>query len=168
MFPKIDPAELARRLNMSAHPEGGWYAETYRSSGTIPPTALPPGFGGARSYATSILYLLAEGQKSCLHRLRQDEIWNFHLGGPLRLVVISPAGESREIVLGPDVAAGQLLQFTVPAGFWFGATPKPGTRFSLVGCVVTPGFDFADFEMASGPELKKAFPALYGLISEFT
>ncbi len=168
MSPKPDPTELARRLNMSAHPEGGWYAETYRSAGAIPPSALPPVFGGARPYATSILYLLAEGQKSRLHRLRQDEIWNFHLGGPLRLVTISPAGQAGEIVLGPDVASGQLLQCTVPAGSWFGATPRPGAHFCLTGCVVAPGFDFADFELAAGPELKKNFPALYGLISEFT
>jgi predicted cupin superfamily sugar epimerase len=167
MFPKPDPAELARRLHMAPHPEGGWYVETYRSPATLAPPALSPVFGDVRSCATSILYLLAEGRKSRWHRLRQDELWLFHLGGPLRLAMISPTGEAREIVLGPDTAAGQLFQFAVPAGFWFGAAPKPGACFSLAGCVVAPGFAFADLDMASEPELKKAFPALCGLISEF-
>ena len=164
----LSPEELADRLNMSPHPEGGWYVETYRAAGTIPASALPPEFGGERNYSTSILYLLTEGDKSCLHRIRQDEVWHFHLGGPLRLVMISPEGIFSEVVLGQDIPAGQLPQFAVLAGCWFGAAPLPGSGWSLVGCTVAPGFDFADFELADGPELKKSFPGLADIITEFT
>lgn len=169
-MPKIipDPQELVRHLNLSPHPEGGYYAETYRSAGSIPAAALPPGFSGERSHSTAIIYLLPEGQKSRFHRLRQDEVWHFYLGGPLRLVMIDPEGNSSEVILGSDIAKGQHLQFAVPAGTWFAACPKPGSVYSLSGCTVAPGFDFADFELASGQDLKKAFPALYGLIDEFT
>ena len=163
----VSAAELVDLLQLSPHPEGGWFTESYRSEGRIPSTALPPAFSGDRAYSTAIFYLLAEGQKSHLHRIRQDEVWHFYLGGPLRLVMIQPDGQSSEVILGPDLRAGQHLQFTVPAGVWFGAAPKAGGGHSLVGCTVAPGFDFADFEMADGSSLKKAFPALYGLISEF-
>lgn len=163
-----DPQEIVRRLNLSPHPEGGYFAETYRSAGAIAAAALPPGFSGDRAHSTAINYLLLEGQKSRFHRLLQDEVWHFYLGGPLRLVMINNDGHSSEIILGSEIEKGQHFQFAVPAGTWFAATPKPGSVYSLTGCTVAPGFDFADFEMASGPELKKAFPALYGLIGEFT
>ncbi len=165
---QIDPRELVHRLNLSPHPEGGYYAETYRSAGVVPAAALPLGYGGDRAYSTAIMYLLLEGQISKLHRLRQDEVWHFYHGGPLRLVTIDPEGRAGEVILGPDIAGGQRPQFAVPAGTWFGAAPRPGAVYSLTGCTVAPGFDFADFEMAAPAELKKAFPSLYGLISEFS
>ncbi len=168
MGPKPDPAKLAARLNMSPHPEGGYYVETYRAPGHIPASALPPAFDGGRSFSTAIVYLLPEGEKSRLHRLRQDEIWHFYLGGPLRLVQLTPDGVWSEVILGPDIMGGQRVQHVTPAGAWFGAAPKPGAGYSLVGCTVAPGFDFADFEMGVEADLKKAFPALYGVISEFT
>ena len=163
--PNID--ELIEKLKLSPHPEGGYYAETYRSAGLVPASALPAVFGGDRAYSTAILYLLPEGQKSRFHRLKQDEVWHFHLGGPLRLATISPSGQALEITLGSQVLNGQLLQYAVPAGTWFAAQPKPGSLFCLTGCTVAPGFDFADFEMADEAELKKLFPAHYGLISDF-
>ena len=162
------PAELAARLNLAPHPEGGYYAETYRAAGVIPASALPPQFGGDRNYSTSILYLLTEGDKSRLHRIRQDEVWHFHLGGPLRLVMIFQDGGCRETILGPDVMGGQLPQYVVPAGCWFGAAPRPGSGYCLMGCTVAPGFDFADFELADGRELARTLPAQADLIAEFT
>ncbi len=160
-------ASLAEQLGMTTHPEGGWYIETYRSPGTIPQSALPGAFNGPRSYSTAILYLLAEGQKSHLHRLYQDEVWHFHLGGPLRLVIIHPDGKAEECLLSREIEKGHKLQKVVPGGSWFGASPCPGSGYSLLGCTVSPGFDFADFEMADGSELKKSFPAHYGLIREY-
>ena len=162
------PAELAARLNLAPHPEGGYYAETYRAAGVIPASALPPQFAGGRNYSTSILYLLTEGDKSRLHRIRQDEVWHFHLGGPLRLVMIFTDGYFREVILGPDIMSGQRPQFAVPAGCWFGAAPLTGAGYCLMGCTVAPGFDFADFELADGPALAASFPAHAGLIAEFT
>ena len=162
-----DIRDLIKTLDLSPHPEGGFFKETYRASGSISGPALPSVFGTERAYATSILFLLPEGQKSRFHRLRQDEVWHFHLGGPLRLAMISPSGQAGEITLGPKINSGHLLQFAVPGGVWFAATPKAGSVFSLVGCTVAPGFDFTDFELADEAEMKKHYPQHYGLISEF-
>lgn len=159
--------ELVAHFNMSPHPEGGFYAETYRSAGTIARAALPEGYSGDRSFSTAILFLLRQGEYSHLHRIRQDEAWHFHLGGPLRLVSLSPEGHVRETVLGTDLARGHQLQHVVPGGCWFGATPAPGTDFALVGCTVAPGFDFADFELAQREALVQAFPAARTCIHEF-
>lgn len=153
---------------MHRHPEGGYYLETYRSTGSIPQQALPGGFSGDRAYATAILYLLEAGERSNLHRIRQDETWHFYLGGPLLLVAISPDGAFSEIRLGQDIANGEHLQYTVPAGYWFGATPMADTDYSLVGCTVAPGFDFADFEMGGRDRLTELFPNLVSTIRAFT
>lgn len=162
-----DFREVIKALDLSPHPEGGFFKETYRAAGSISGSALPSIFGTERAYSTSILYLLAEGQKSRFHRLRQDEVWHFHLGGPLRLAMISPSGQAGEVTLGAKFASSQLLQFAVPGGVWFAATPKAGSVYSLVGCTVAPGFDFADFELADEAKMKKEFPQHCGLISEF-
>lgn len=160
--------DLVSHFAMRPHPEGGFYAETYRSARTLARTALPETYGGERAYSTAILFLLRQGDFSHLHRIRQDEIWHFHLGGPLRLVSLSPTGEVREILLGNDVLRGQQVQAVVPGGSWFGATPAPGTDFTLVGCTVAPGFDFADFEMGERQALEARYPAARTVIREFT
>ncbi|MEG2140827.1 MAG: cupin domain-containing protein, partial [Bilophila sp.] len=148
--------------------EGGFYAETYRSAGTIPHSVLPKEYRGDRAFSTAILFLLRQGEYSHLHRIRQDEIWHFHMGGPLRLVSLSPEGEARETLLGTDLARGQQVQSVVRGGCWFGATPAPGVDFALVGCTVAPGFDFADFEMGERHQLEQTFPAAHTLVREFT
>lgn len=160
--------EIVAHFNMSPHPEGGFFKETYRSPGTLALSALPEHYSGERSFSTAIVYLLRQGEYSHLHRIRQDEVWHFHLGGPLRLVSISPNAELREVLLGTDLACGQRIQCVVPGGCWFGATPAPGVDFSLVGCTVAPGFDFADFELGERRQLEQAFPAAQKLIQEFT
>ncbi len=168
----MDPQKLVNHFDMSPHPEGGFFAETYRSEGAIPADALP-GFGGARNFSTGILFLLRQGEYSHLHRLTQDEMWHFYLGAPLRLAVIRPDGTAEEVLLGQDVLNGQHLQYTVPGGCWFGATPAEGSSFALhtaegnVGCTVAPGFDFADFELADPATLEQAFPESAGLVREF-
>ena len=159
---------LIARYNLRPHAEGGWYAETYRSAGTIAQSALPPGFNGPRAYSTAIMYLLGPSDKSALHRIRQDEVWHFYLGGPLELAQISPRGEPARVRLGQDLAAGQAVQCVVPAGSWFGARPMPGADFCLAGCTVAPGFEFADFEAADPGALTAEFPHLAGVIAEFT
>ena len=162
------PDDLAALYGLQPHVEGGWYAETYRSNGLIPQDALPDGFPGPRCYSTLIMYLLQRGDKSALHRLRQDESWHFYLGGPLELVHISPNGLLSRVRLGQDVLGGEVVQYVVPAGHWFGARPSPGSEFCLLGCAVAPGFDFADFEVADGKRLALEFPGLTEVIKEFT
>lgn len=159
--------ELVRHFEMTQHPEGGFYRETYRSDGLIPAKALPPAYAGDRVYSTAILFLLREGEYSHLHRIRQDEIWHFYLGGPLRLIMLDPQGAIQEVTLGQNVIHGEYLQYVVPAGVWFGATPLPGASFSLVGCTVAPGFDFADFELGLRAELESRFPQAQAVIREF-
>lgn len=161
-------AEIIRQYQLKPHPEGGFYRETYRSAGMIPARCLPQGFMHSRNVCTAILYLLEESDFSVLHRIRQDEIWHFHLGGALRLVIISPAGKLTEVRLGQDAAAGEYVQYVVPAGHWFGARPAAGAVFSLVGCTVAPGFDFDDFELGDREALLRIFPEHRETVLAFT
>jgi predicted cupin superfamily sugar epimerase len=135
---------LVSALGLSPHPEGGFFRETWRSPECIAAAALPARYGADRSIGTAILFLLAAGQVSRLHRLASDELWFFHAGGPLLVHVFPEEGPYRPILLGPDPACHALQGF-VPHGSWFGAEPAEGTGYALVGCVVTPGFEFADF-----------------------
>ena len=95
---KMDPQKLVEHFSMSPHPEGGFFAETYRSQGAIPADALP-GFGGTRNFSTGILFLLRRGEYSHLHRLKQDEMWHFYLGAPLRLAIVRPDGTPKGLLL---------------------------------------------------------------------
>jgi len=160
--------ELIGTLGLVPHPEGGHYRETYRSAGSVAAAALPAGYGGSRAISTAILYLLREGEYSRLHRLKSDEIWHFHLGGPLSIAVISPAGEARIETMGTGVLSGEKLQCVIGAGSWFGARPSAGSGYALVGCTVAPGFDFADFTAGDADELKRDFPELADLIAQYT
>ncbi len=150
--------QLVRRFGLARHPEGGWYRETYRSSETVAGDALPARFGGSRSFCTAIYFLLERGDISALHRIRSDEIWHFYAGAPLAVHVLTPRGEHRELKLGPDFGAGQSFQAVVAAGCWFGAEVAGPGEYSLVGCTVAPGFDFADFQLGSRSDLLQAYP----------
>lgn len=156
-------ADYVQRLNLQPHPEGGYFAETYRSSEEIQQDALPNRFNGPRAFSTAIYFLLENGQFSSLHRIQADEVWHFYAGGPLDIYVIDPSGALTVIRLGNKLDQGEVFQAVVPAGCWFGSKPV-GTAvtqesdFSLVGCTVAPGFDFADFELADRAALLNQFP----------
>lgn len=153
--------QLITKLNLKPLPEeGGYYNEHYRSAGVIPHVE--------RNYSTSIYFMLPAGQISALHRIKSDEGWHFYLGGPMTVVQISPEGKVEKIVLGQDVLNGQKVQHVVPAGYWFGAYPNPGTEYALVGCTVAPGFDFADFELGTRADLLRQFPQAEDVISQLT
>lgn len=134
-------------LGLRRHPEGGWYAETWRSGVEVPGAVL--GSPGPRSLATAIHFLLLPGEESAWHRVRSAELWLLHRGAlELRLGGDGARPEpERADVLGSDLAAGDRLQLLVPAGHWQAARPLYGEP-CLVSCVVAPGFDFADFELA--------------------
>ena len=161
-------AELVTSLDLCRHPEGGWFRETYRSTEAIPAAALPERFGGERSFATSIYFLLEKGDLSALHRIRSDEQWHFYAGTTLHVQVITRQGEHLTMRLGRDLSAGESFQAVVPAGSWFGAEPAGTGDFALVGCTVAPGFDFADFEMGERDELLRLYPAHAELIRRLT
>ena len=154
----LNAAHWIQTLSLQPHPEGGWFREVYRAPGVIPGAALPE-IGASRAYATSIYYLLEVGQRSALHRIKQDELWHFHAGQPLEVRVIHPDGRGEALRVG--LSEGATPQAVVPAGCWFGATHPEGTApgaYTLVGCTVAPGFDFDDFELAERGALVTRFP----------
>ncbi len=163
---KID--SLVQHLSLLPHPEGGFYKETYRSEGTIPKEVLEEGFSGNRNYCTSIYFLLTSDNFSGFHRIKQDEIWNYHSGSTLYVHVISPEGTYHRHELGMDIANGEEPQFVVPKGCWFASSVKAKEDFSLVGCTVAPGFDFDDFELANRAELSALFPQHDAIIDQYT
>ena len=150
--------QLIQQYALQPHPEGGWYAESYRSNEYIPADVLPERFSGDRSFSTTIYFLLEQGNFSAFHRIKSDEGWHFYAGDPLLLFVIQPAGTMDIIHLGNDFTKGQLFQYTVPANCWFASRPANGSAFCFVGCTVAPGFDFADFELANGQSLVALYP----------
>ena len=144
--PRPRTAEL---LNLAPHPEGGWYRETWRAA----PSFQPDGYPGPRAAATGIYFLLGPGEESAWHRVRSDEAWLWHAGGPLTLLDGGagdvPSGRPVAVTVGADLAGGEVPQHVVPAGHWQSARPA-GNAEVLVSCVVAPGFDFADFTMLPG------------------
>jgi len=147
-----------RKLNLQKHPEGGYFRETYRSKGTIPAEHLSETSGGDRNYSTSIYFLLTSDDISAFHRLKSDEIWHFYYGSSLTIYRIDSDGMLFKTKMGNDLENGELFQTHIKAGQWFGARVNEEDSFSLVGCTVSPGFDFSDFELASRKELLKAYP----------
>jgi predicted cupin superfamily sugar epimerase len=134
---------IAEALDLMPHPEGGWFRETWRTSQRL------QAHGGERSTATGIYFLLGPGEESMWHSVRSDELWLWHLGGPLTLRLGGTGdrpGDERTLTLGPDLGQGQEPQGLVPAGEWQAARPAAG-REVLVSCVVSPGFDPADFRV---------------------
>ena len=128
----------------------------------MPRTALPERFGGERSLATSILYLLAAGEHSAFHRLRADELWCHHAGGPMHLHMLERDGARVRVV------GGATPQVRVPHGTWFAAEPAPGAAYALVGCFVSPGFEYQDFEFAGRERLLAEFPGERTRVTRFT
>ncbi len=143
-----EPSELVTLLDLQPHVEGGWFRETWRTSGT----AVPEGYAGPRAYATGIYFLLHPGERSRWHRVRSDEMWLWHRGGPLRMrlggagAAPDEAGAT-EFVLGAGVERGERPQVLVPGGVWQCAEPAGGEP-TLVTCVVAPGFHYDDFTLA--------------------
>ncbi|MGH3375026.1 MAG: cupin domain-containing protein [Actinoallomurus sp.] len=132
---------VAETLGLLPHPEGGWFRETWRTSTPV------RAHGGERATATGIYFLLGPGEESMWHAVRSDELWLWHRGGPLELTVRRDAGtEESTVVLGPGVEDGQVPQALVPGGVWQSARPASDQEV-LVSCVVSPGFDPADFSV---------------------
>ena len=184
-------AQMAASLGLEPHPEGGYYLETYRAAQTLQ-TAR-----GERPASTAIIFLITAESVSRLHRLASDELWIYQGGLPLELVTIAPDGTLQQRVLGdleeivrsrdhgvaptddfpvglPEGSLDWLAQALVPAGSWQGARLAGGPHlpaqyaWALVSCVVTPGFDFADFEIGERDALLAACPQHDALIRELT
>jgi predicted cupin superfamily sugar epimerase len=145
-----------RDLHLQPHPEGGWYSETYRSDEST--SGLPARFSGERSFSTAIYFLVPGSTFSAFHRILSDELWHFYDGDMLEIFVIDESGTLSIISLGRDTERGQVFQAVVKSGAWFASRCSVAEGFSLVGCTVSPGFDFADFELADRSELIKRYP----------
>jgi uncharacterized protein len=171
--PAQSAVEVIERLSLQPHPEGGFFRETFRAARQ---TQTPR---GPRALATGILFLLTAGSGSRFHRLPSEELWVHQGGAPVELIML-PADDS-----GPSTEAVQLAipggapwapegcrpQTVVLAGVWQAARvapARPGTDWGLVACIVVPGFDYADFELADPDALQRAFPAQAELIRELT
>ncbi len=146
------------QYDLLPHPEGGYFKETYRSEIVLKEAALPDRFRGVRSCSTAIYFLLEKGNFSAFHRIKSDECWHFYAGQTLHIYVIEPSGIFKTIKLGNNMANGEFFQAVVPANSWFASEPAPESIYSFVGCTVSPGFDFEDFEMAKGEELCSIYP----------
>ncbi|MCP4346178.1 MAG: cupin domain-containing protein [Desulfobacterales bacterium] len=156
------------RLDLTEHPEGGYFKETYRSDESVGKDALPERFNGDRSFSTAIYFLLKGDQVSHLHRIKSDELWHFYSGSPLTVHIIDQNGEYSQIKLGCDFDKGEVCQAVVKAGVWFGASVDTPDSYSLVGCTVSPGFDFNDFEMGQRGELLAKYPRHSSIIKKLT
>ena len=159
---------IAKKLNMQPHPEGGYFKETYRSSGEITPENLGCDFTENRNFSTCIYFLLTSDTFSAFHKIKQDEIWHFYKGSPVKLHVISAEGVYSCMIIGNDLERNETPQFVVKAKDWFAAEVINKDSYSLLGCTVSPGFDFKDFELAERNSLIGEFPEYKSIIEKLT
>jgi predicted cupin superfamily sugar epimerase len=134
--PELTPQAIIRELGLERHPEGGWYHQTFRDV-----------TGSTRGHSTAIYYLLEKGERSHWHRVKDAaEVWHYYAGAPIALHLSMDGQETQTFTLGPDVLNGERPQVIVPMNCWQSA--KSTGEFTLVGCTVSPGFEFSSFEMA--------------------
>src|SRR5262245_16227550 len=145
---------MVEALGRRPHPEAGFFRETFRSSRQLAAATND----AHRDASTAIYFLLPAGEYSAFHRIRgSDELWHHYDGDPVEIHMIGASGEYGVTILGPDVQKGERPQILVPADTLQAALAR-GPRFALCGCTVTPGFDYADFEMPTRDELVARFP----------
>ena len=147
------------KLQLQKHPEGGWFREIYRSADTAVQISLPVEFSGNRNFSTSIYYLLEGDDFSAFHRIKSDEIWHFYAGSSAIEIWLV---QNRQLVkqkVGKNMENGEKFQLVIPKNTWFAARLVNTNGFALVGCTVSPGFNFEDFEMAD-ENLLSDFPEL--------
>ncbi|MGW7384145.1 cupin domain-containing protein [Streptomyces sp. NPDC054794] len=146
----MTPDELVAAYGLEPIPrEGGLFRRTWAG----------PERADGRPEGSAIVALLTADDYSALHRLPSDEVWHFYLGDPLHLLLLAPDGTSRTTVLGPDVRAGQHLQFTVPAGTWMGGRIAAGGAWTFFGCTMAPGFTYEGYEHGDAARLTARYPA---------
>ncbi|MEH7009787.1 cupin domain-containing protein [Neobacillus niacini] len=146
------------KLGLSPHPEGGYYKRTFESDEQINDNELSVNFEGVRKLYTSIYFLLTSEDVSHFHRLKSDELWYYHGGSSLSIHVIDESGEYQEIKLGMNLDDGEVPQVLVKKNSIFGSSVSEKDTCSLVGCMVSPGFEFRDFELFTQKELLDKYP----------
>lgn len=167
--PMTHPAQTyIQALQLQAHPEGGFFRETYRSKDVTDLGSADNTQVNRRHVSTGIYFLMEQGNFSAFHKIRSDEMWHFYAGQALEVFELSDTGELTCTRLGPDIFKGEVLQYVVGANTWFASRVAEGGAFSLVGCTVAPGFDFRDFCLADRQCLATAFPRHRQLILALT
>jgi uncharacterized protein len=171
--------DVKRLLGLEPHPrEGGWFVQTYAAEEMVGAKAFHDGrYAGWRRTSTAIYYLLEEGTFSEMHRLRSDEVFHFYAGDAVEMLQLGPDGSGRVVVIGNDLAAGQRPQVLVERGVWQGSrllpthrsamSGAPG-RWALLGCTVSPGFEYEDYESGTREELSAGWPEWAGMIGKLT
>ena len=157
--------EVKKLLGLVPHPrEGGCYIRTYESSEMV---SLPR-YAGPRRTGTAIYYLLEPGTFSEMHRLKSDEIFHFYAGDSIEMLQLREGESSHLVVIGNNLAAGELPQAVVPHGVWQGSRLRAGGKWALLGCTVSPGFEFEDYDAGDEAELLGIWPEWAELIKELT
>ena len=159
---------IIKQLELLPHPEGGYFKETYRSKLSLSKEELPREFQGDRNACTAIYFLLTSENFSAFHKIKQDEMWHFYSGSPISLHIINSHGVYQKILIGSNFEKGEIPQFIVEGGDWFASEVETPDSFALAGCTVSPGFDFADFEMADRQELRQKYPDHKQIINRLT
>jgi len=154
------------KLQLQKHPEGGWFKEVYRATDVVPESALPINFSGERNFSTSIYFLLNNEEFSAFHRIKSDELWHYYAGTSAVEILLIENGELKNVFIGNEIENNQHFQWVVPKNTWFAAHLVNKLGFALVGCTVSPGFHFEDFEMAD-EKLLVQFPDIGEKISSF-
>jgi len=188
-FAMTTSQEIRELLDLQPHPEGGFFAESFRDSDIfLDKSSLPDSFRVGRPVSTAIYYLMPSGNVSNLHRIPSSEVWHFYAGEPLTVYSIDDDGTEMHTVLGQDLGAGQKVMYVQKPNVWFGAYPtkdihcipeagkpvvksalrNPDMHYSLVGCTVAPGFEYQDFELGTRSELLAKFPHAKAFIELLT
>jgi predicted cupin superfamily sugar epimerase len=162
--------DVKRILGLAPHPcEGGCYIRSYESSEMLPAKSFVEGrYPGPRRTATAIYYLLEPNTFSEMHRLKSDEVFHFYAGDAVEMLQLSADGGGTVIRIGNRLGDGERPQVVVPRGVWQGSRLAPGGEWALLGCTVSPGFEFEDYESATREELCTRWPAFGRLICALT
>ena len=152
--------EVKKLLGLKPHPrEGGWYVRTYEATEMVATAAFSDGrYAGARRTGTAIYYLLEPETFSEMHRLQSDEVFHFYAGDAVEMLQLREGRRGATIVIGNDLLRGQRPQAVVERGVWQGSRLVKGGRWALLGCTVSPGFEFEDYETGERAELCAGWP----------
>ena len=159
-----DSTYWIRKLNLQKHPEGGYFVESYRSVESV----NLPRYDGPRHVCTAIYYLLVGDEFSSFHVMKSDELWHFYAGSSLTLYIIEPNGRLNEVTLGENIDKGHTFQTAVKSGCYFAASVDEYNSYSLVGCTVSPGFDYQDWKIGDMKTLTKLYPQHKSIIEKYT
>jgi uncharacterized protein len=152
--------EVKKLLGLAPHPrEGGWYVRTYEAGEVVGAECFADGrYAGGRRTGTAIYYLLEVDTFSEMHRLRSDEVFHFYMGDAVEMLRLYPGGRGERVVIGTDLAAGQRPQMVVEKNIWQGSRLVRGGSWALMGCSVSPGFEFEDYEAGVREDLLAGWP----------